>query len=322
MAAPVVSVVIPTRNRRLLLARALETVLGQKGLDIEIVVVDEASSDGTVEALEALGEARIVVVRHDTPQGPAAARNTGIERARAPWVAFIDDDDLWAPDRLASQLEALESQPDSGWATTGAVVLDRRLRIFASERPPPPEETLERLFRFNVIPGGASAVVARTDLVRELGGFDPGLRIMADWDMWIRLATVSPLTPVNRPLVGYVLHGENMTAAPEGIVKEIAFIEDKHADAIAGAGVQINEARWLEWLADMQRRSGKRLAPARTFARLAVETRRPRLAVRAAGVAVWPGWVVLRDRQRARRLSPEWTDEAEAWLRPMRAAGV
>jgi hypothetical protein len=98
----------------------------------------------------------------------------------------------------------------------------------------------------------------------------------------------------------------------------MAFIQRKHADALATAGVEINEARWLEWLADMQRRSGKRLAPARMFARLAVETRRPRLAMRAAGVAVWPGWVVLRDRQRARRLSPEWTDEADGWLRPVR----
>jgi glycosyltransferase involved in cell wall biosynthesis len=294
-------------------------VLGQIDVEVEVIVVDEASSDGTIEAVESLGDSRIVLVRHETARGPAMARNAGIERARASWVAFVDDDDLWSPARLAAQLDALAAAPESGWAVAGAVVLDGRLRIFATERPPPREETLERLYRFNVIPGGASAVIARTELVRSLGGFDAGLRIMADWDMWIRLATASPLTPVSRPLVGYVLHGGNMTSAPEGIVGELKLIQRKHGEAMAAAGIEMNELRWLDWLADMQRRSGKRLAPARMFARLAVATRRPRLAVRAAGVVVWPGWVVLRDRQRARRLDRAWTEEADAWLEPVRA---
>jgi glycosyltransferase involved in cell wall biosynthesis len=313
-----VCVVIPTRNRRELLGRALRCVLGQEDVELEIIVVDEASGDGTSEWLATLRDERVLVIRHERPLGPAAARNAGIERARSHWIAFLDDDDVWAPQRLSAQLDALAANPGSGWAAAAAIVVDERLRAFARQRPPAPEAALARLLDYNVIPGGASAVLARTDLVRQLGGFDPMLRVFADWDLWIRLADASPLTPVDRPLVGYVLHGANMTNTPDGIPEELRRISEKHAALRAASGIEMDEARWREWFADMERRKGLRLAPASTLIRLAFETGRVRLAVRGLAIAVWPGWVRWRDAQRGRRLPADWREEAEGWLAPLR----
>src|SRR2546421_10333643 len=116
MPTPEISVVIPTRNRRALVSRALTTVLGQRNVDIEVFVVDEGSSDGTAELVRSLADSRVTVVRHETPKGVANARNAGLARARAPWVAFLDDDDVWAPDKLALQRDAATG---ARWACGG-----------------------------------------------------------------------------------------------------------------------------------------------------------------------------------------------------------
>src|SRR5690349_1209363 len=101
-----VSVVIPTRNRRELLLRAVRSVLHQREVSLSVVVVDEASTDGSADAVRALGDPRVQVVRHASPRGVSQARNTGLQQVQSPWVAFLDDDDLWAPDKLSAQLEA------------------------------------------------------------------------------------------------------------------------------------------------------------------------------------------------------------------------
>ncbi|MGH2997323.1 MAG: glycosyltransferase family 2 protein [Gaiellaceae bacterium] len=321
MTAPAVSVVIPTRDRRALLARALGTVLRQEATAVEVIVVDEASEDDTPRWLAALRDPRIVVVRHDVAKGVAEARNAGIERASAPWVAFVDDDDLWAPWKLASQLEALAREESSAWAIGSAAVVDGRLRIRAAQRIAALDRFLPLLLGHNVVPGGASGVVANTEAVRRAGGFDSRLRIMADWDLWIRLALESPPAAVDRPVVAYVLHGANMTSEPAGFRRELEYIREKHRGARAALGVELNDRGWSEWLAEVQRRSGLRLAPALIQARIAVSHRQPRSAARALAVAFSPGWLDRRDAWRIQRIPAAWREEAEAWLEPIRQAG-
>src|SRR5687767_2206546 len=102
-----VTVVVPTRNRRAVLALTLGTIVRQRGdVDVRVVVVDEGSSDDTPAYLAAVAGDGVRVVRHDEPKGLAAARNAGIELADTRWIAFCDDDDLWAPDKLDAQLDA------------------------------------------------------------------------------------------------------------------------------------------------------------------------------------------------------------------------
>lgn len=316
-----VSVVIPTRNRRALLARTLTSVLAQEGVEVAVVVVDEASTDGTAEYLGSLG-GRVTAVRHDVPRGVAAARNAGLERVEDEWVAFVDDDDLWAPEKLAAQLEALAAHPESDWSCAGAVVVDPDLQIVGIEAVPSTEGLVERLLAYNAIPGGGSGVVARTEAVRAVGGFDPELRVVADWDLWIRLALRSPLTPVCRPLVGYLRHGDSMSRELEAIRHELERVSEKHAGARAERGLDFAWERWLVWAAAMHRRAGHRRDAAAVYARLAFQRRRPSLLAKAALAAVWPGWIDVRDRLAAREVPADWAAEAEGWLAPIRSAGA
>jgi glycosyltransferase involved in cell wall biosynthesis len=321
MAQPIprVSVVIPTRNRQALLLRTLATVLAQEGVEIAVVVVDEASSDGTPEALASLADGRVSVVRHDVAQGVAAARNAGLREVRTEWVAFVDDDDVWAPDKLAAQLAALAARPGSDWSCSGAVVVDASLNIVGAEAVPAQAGLVERLLSYNAIPGGGSSVLARTETVRELGGFDPQLSVVADWDLWIRLAQRSPLAAANRPLVGYLRHAGSMSRRLEAIRNELEHVAAKHAGARSEHGLAFPWERWLLWAAAMHRRAGNRLDPAGIYARLAWQRRRPLLLAKAALAAVWPGWIDVRDRLAAEEVPEEWVAEAERWLGPLRA---
>ena len=109
-----------------------------------------------------------------------------------------------------------------------------------------------------------------------------------------------------------------MTSAPTGFHGELDYIREKHASSHAEHGTAPNDIGWSEWLSEVQRRSGLRLSPARVQARMAVRHRRPRAAARAVALALWPGWLDRRDRWRIARISPEWMEEAEAWLGPIR----
>lgn len=169
---PSISVVIPTHNRRHLLPRTLASVLGQVGVDMEVIVVDEASCDGTEAYLHGLGDDRVRVVRHELARGTARARNAGIELAGADYVAFCDDDDFWAPDKLAMQLDALHRHPEARWSVVGTVIVNERLRIIGHRLAPAGPEVARTLLARNVVPSPSGVMVA-TDLVREVGGVRP-----------------------------------------------------------------------------------------------------------------------------------------------------
>lgn len=318
MPEPDVTVVVPTRNRRPLLARALRSVLRQEGVALRVVVVDDDSEDDTAGYLGSLGDARVDVVRNASPLGVAGARNAGLAAVASHWVAFVDDDDVWAPDRLAAQLEALATLPGAAWACAGSVVVDAGLRIVGAQRTPRSGSLPAALLRFNCIPGGASGIVADTGLVRSVGGFDEELRILADWDLWIRLALAAPLASVERPLVGYVLHGGNMTARPAGFEAEYERIRAKHAAARRELGVELDHNAWTRWFAEVDRRGGQRLRPAVAYARMAVRRREPVLVLKGLSVALRPRWVERLNASRLAAMEPAWRNEAEAWLDPLR----
>src|SRR5581483_5088706 len=193
-----VSVVIATRDRPELLSRTVASVRGQVGVDVELIVVD----DGSVRPIRMEGA---IVIHHERSRGVAAARNAGIERASAPYVALLDDDDLWAPSKLAEQLAS-----GGDWVYSATLVVDEQLRPLWLERPTDVLPVREALSRMNVVTGGASSVCARRELLVELGGFDPTFDQLADWDMWLRLADASIPATCERVHVAYVLHSGNM----------------------------------------------------------------------------------------------------------------
>jgi glycosyltransferase involved in cell wall biosynthesis len=311
-------VVIPTHNRRSLLLRTVGTVLAQRDVDLELLVVDDGSADGSARAVLDLGDPRVEVVRHDRPRGVCAARNTGLDRVRAPWVAFLDDDDLWAPDKLRTQLTAAE-EPTMGWVCAGAVTIDPDLRIVGAQ-PVPTPESLRQLPVVNVIPGGGSGTIARTDLVRTSGGFDPELSNLADWDLWVRLSLVAPLAAVPRPLTAYLRHPSSLSQDLRSIRREFDHVGAKFTRERAARGLASSH-RPVEWFAHRQVQLGRRSAAVRAYVQLWRSFGSARAARWAAMALISPELLQRRrDRELRRGLPRDWVEEAERWLAPMREA--
>ena len=299
-----VSVVVPTRDRADLLPQTLRSVLAQQDVDLEVVVVDDGSRDGTGAAVAALRDDRVQYLRHEQPQGVSTARNHGVDRASGRWVAFLDDDDLWAPAQLAAQLEGADGH---GWVVSGAVCVDGDLQVLSSEPAPPPQRMAEDLVRYNAVPVGASNVLARADVLRAVGPFDPQLRHMADWDLWIRLARTGLPAVVPRPHVAYRMHLASATvdtgydaAEPLG---ELALIARRYGIPADRAAVH----RWIGWSA---RRAGRRTPAAVAYLRAARDGDLASL-LRAAASLVSPALSLSLLR---RRRDDPWSAEARAWL--------
>jgi glycosyltransferase involved in cell wall biosynthesis len=248
-AAPLVSVVIPTHDRPSMLALTLQCVLWQAGVDLEVVVVDDGSSLDVRRVVDATGDARVRLLRHERPLGVSAARNRGSAEARGMWIAFLDDDDLWAPDKLTAQIQEAESQR-SRWAYVGAVNVTEDLQVLGGGPPRRPDYVARFLPRANLIPGGCSGVAVRSDLLPE-EPFDGSYRHFADWDLWIRLAKLDLPASVSRPLVGYRVHGGNASLDTAGMVAELDVIDRRYDGPV-------DRVRFLRHVARVSQRAGRR----------------------------------------------------------------
>lgn len=313
MAALEVSVVIPTRNRVQLLERsALRSALEQDDVEHEVIVVDDGSDDGTFERLSGLQEPRLRVVRHERSRGVAQARNAGIGAARGEWVAFLDDDDLWSPLKLRRQIDAAEGV-DAGFAYGGVVSVDEDGRVNYSFALPDPAELPRQLLARSVLPAGCSNVVVRTDLVRELSGFDEDLFQLADWDLWTRLAHAAPAAVCTDTLVAYVEHPQNMLLTDErDVTKEFDRLAEKHRELRRAHGVELDRTTFLHWVAWGHLRRGRRLRAASVYLRSGVEQRRPRDLGLAAAFALRSLVPVGSGRRILHALAPPRTQEPVA----------
>lgn len=145
------TVVIPTRDRWAIFSgAALPAALGQENINLEVVVVDDGSADGTADRLPALDDPRLRVLRHERSLGVARARNAGIEAARGEWIAFLDDDDIWSPRKLQTQIDA-GTAAGGAFVYAGVLFLDERKRFLFGHAPPDPESSSEH---FSPSPNG------------------------------------------------------------------------------------------------------------------------------------------------------------------------
>jgi glycosyltransferase involved in cell wall biosynthesis len=263
-----VSVVIPTRSRwRLLSTAALPAALEQREVDHEIIVVDDGSDDETADRLDEIADPRLRVVRNSPSRGVAAARNVGIAAARGRWVSFLDDDDLWSPHKLRAQLDAAASA-DAVFAYAAGAGLDAEHRFLFAVATPDPETVARELLRWNVIWCGCSNVIARTDLVRELAGFDERLYQLADWDLWIRLALAGPAAATSEVVVGYVMHDKSMLLTDRrDVFPEMDYLADKHRASSDAYGVEFDRVLFARWVARGHRLAGRRRQAALTYLR-------------------------------------------------------
>ncbi|MFA0750698.1 MAG: hypothetical protein SLRJCFUN_001101 [Candidatus Fervidibacter sp.] len=212
---PKVSVIVPTYCPQEFLRFALASVKDQKGVDLEILLVDDSSPKEFRKILEtlALSHGAYLILREQRG-GPAAAHNTGIRYSRGEFIAFLEHDDLFLPNKLPIQVALMEEHPDWGMSYVGAYLLDKQGKML---RALPlaswsGREALLRLLDGNFIPSMSSVVVRRTCL-EEVGCLDEGFQIAHDYDLWLRIATSQwQIGNVPYRLVGIRRHDSNWSA--------------------------------------------------------------------------------------------------------------
>lgn len=211
-----VSVVIPAYNAERFVAEAVRSALRQTYSPVEVIVVDDGSTDGTPQVLDRAADERLRVLRQPN-SGVGRARNRGIEAARGGYIALLDADDLWLPDKLERQVAALEEHPQ--WVAVGSfmyhIAVDGRPLGVTGHALGAAELDEVRRARLNPFP--ISSLLVRREALDEAGLFDERLHVavpgmVEDLDLVARLAAIGSLGCVERPLGGYRLHPDSGSA--------------------------------------------------------------------------------------------------------------
>lgn len=282
---PDVTVIIPTRNRWNLLKRTLGSALGQQGVNLEVIVVDDSSTDETPLELARVSDTRLRVIQNANRQGVAATRNRALDEAAGKWVAFLDDDDLWSPTKLSKVLASASERRDAAWAYSAAFVVNDAMDVLQVAAAPDPSQISTVLLTRNAVPGGCSNVVAEAALVRTVGGFDTELSLLADWDLWIRLALAAPAASCAEALVAYVRHpGSMVRGGEEHVIREVDRLAAKHRNEAAAHRVEPDLRRLYRYFARSHRRAGRRFSASRMYVEMALAHRSPGDLLRAGGV--------------------------------------
>jgi len=208
---PTISVIIPTYNRSNLLKRAINSVLNQTFKDFELIVVDDNSADDTKEVVNRFGagDSRIKYIRHKRNKGGSAARNTGIKHAKGEYIALLDDDDEWLPEKLEKQLNKFSELPSEyGVVYTGF--------SFSSEsgtkidiQPIYHGRVFEALLEKCIL--GSPTPLIKKFCFRKAGLFDEKLPGCQDWDMWLRISKYYKFDFVSKILAKHYVHGQQIS---------------------------------------------------------------------------------------------------------------
>jgi glycosyltransferase involved in cell wall biosynthesis len=333
---PLVSVIIPTHNRARLLQVALASVFAQKGLgnqfEMEVIVVDDASSDATPDVIARYP--KVKYLRLDTNRGLMAVLNVGLKAARGKYVGFLDDDDLWLPEKLSLQAPVLEENPGLGVVYSQVIVVSDEISLFPDESAPS-GSIFRALLMGNI--GGTRNVLVRRAAFEKVGYFDETLSTHEDYDMWLRLAFHFPFKFVPGPVGIYIRSMEGKwsadivngnTARDLHVIlqRALGMLDDISEDYTdlrqqAIARMHMALALELEWVGELERMRSHLLrmvreAPStigepwarskiiRMMSRLAITSNTPIEAVRrfSADLNGVVGWRGLKSQLESRRL--------------------
>jgi glycosyltransferase involved in cell wall biosynthesis len=256
---PAVSVIIPTYNRSHVLGRAVRSVLSQTYQDFELIVVDDGSSDATVEVVSGFADPRIRCLRHEKNRGAAAARNSGIKAARGEYIAFLDSDDEWLPEKLQKQVEALAKLPSRvGMVYTDLWKIgDDGVRKYWRASRILPEDGLvyDHLLADRLTGISLPSVVVRKECFTEVGIFDEEFPRLIDRELFMRLSKRFCFYHLPEGLVNYYETGRRISSDPELLIAARRLLLDKYYDDIKANRRSLAQHRYL--IGNLLYRSGK-----------------------------------------------------------------
>jgi glycosyltransferase involved in cell wall biosynthesis len=230
-----VSVVIPAYDAESFIEETVDSALAQTHSNVEVIVVDDGSTDGTLDRLARFGHR--VIVYSQSNAGVSAARNAGVLRATGAWIAFLDADDVWLPNKLEWQLSAA----DTPWVYTNRYNIGARGDVpeVQSEITPMHDGDVFEplLLEGNFIT--MSSVMMRRDLYEQMGGFFAGLAGAADWDLWLRVAARYPARCCHEPLIRYRFHAAGMSRNDRKMRRE--------RELVVARALALERGRALDW---------------------------------------------------------------------------
>lgn len=195
-----VTVIIPTYNRAQLVTKAIESVLDQTYSNLEILVIDDHSTDNTKEIIEKIDDDRIKYLLNERTKGAQGARNTGLIKAKGEWIAFLDSDDIWLENKLQIQVTQLIKKNKQFCHSNWYVENGNKTTVH--------KKNINNILKINYI-GTFSSVVLSKGLIEKIGLLDENLESCQDWDYWIRVCQhVKPLY-IDKPLLVYVKFSSN-----------------------------------------------------------------------------------------------------------------
>jgi glycosyltransferase involved in cell wall biosynthesis len=240
-----VSVVIPTFNRATYLVNALESVISQTCAPLEIIVVDDGSTDNTADLAARFGDQ----IRYLTQQnsGPSSARNRGIREAQGDLIAFLDSDDVWLKEKLELQIEQFARKQFLGLVATGYFSCDENLaHPVQVPRPLLSVAVSKEILIRN--PWPTPSVMVSRRCFDTVGLFDEGLQFAEDWDMWIRIARRFPTETLNKPLVLIRKHQECLSGSAERKMHNFeVWLDLIHRNQLRYSGGRIVYIKALSW---------------------------------------------------------------------------
>jgi GT2 family glycosyltransferase len=259
-----VTAVIIVYNGEAYVGRALASVLAQTHTNLEVIVVDDASTDGSCAVVEGFTDPRVRLLRREQNGGIGSARNVGISAARGAWVAFLDCDDRWAPQKIERQLARALARPDAGLVYAWATVESEAGQVVGEYQSRVEGQVLPELLRSNCISGSASSAMVRRDALAAVGGFDESLRSAEDWDMWLRISAAYPVACVPEPLVLLTRRGSSTSGNPRRMEQNsVLVLERAFATFARQHRRQRRRARaWVHFLAGVELENQGQYLPA------------------------------------------------------------
>ena len=220
-----ISVIIPTYNRKHTLPRALDSVLAQSYQPFEIILIDDGSTDGTINLIKSKYPSIKLLKSHETskplkgysPKGVSVARNVGIKQSKGDWIAFLDSDDEWTPDKLTKQVQLVNKSRGSVFCHTNEIWIRDGVRVNQRKKH---QKYGGYIFKecLDICRISPSSALIDKSIFEDIGLFDESLKVCEDYDLWLRITSNYPVLFLDKFLIKkYGGHEDQLSKTPEGI---------------------------------------------------------------------------------------------------------